>query len=266
MSLSVRFREPLSRHTAWRTGGPCDVWVVAHDDDAVVEVLADCKAAGWDVTVVGSGSHTLVRDGGIDGVVLRLGQGFCDLRFLDDDRVEAGGALPVPALLALAGAQGLAAPEALYGVPGTFGASVLRDPWDVVTIDLARERGVRTKAPEAVGARTKGVVLRAVVQLERVGVAAARARLHETFRKPTTPTGAWFEGGRGSIRKLLRKAALDRVRLRQVAIPDGAPEMLVNLGGGTASDLRLLQKSAIERVKRTRGVDLVSPLKWVGGR
>lgn len=261
LNATVRFQEPLSAHTAYRTGGLTDVWVVAHDEEAVLTVLSECKAAGWSVYVVGTGSRTLVRDGGISPLVLRLGVGFADLEIHDDD-LHIGGSAPVAAGLAVAAEAGLVAHPELYTRMGTFGASALADDWDLVSVDIARPHGVRSLPAGKVGAKTKGVVLRGVVRLERVGVDAARLRLHTALKK--MPPGAWFSGGRGSIRNTLRRAALDRVRLRDIALPDGAPEMLVNLGGGTAADLLLLQKSAIERVKRTRGVTLRSTVKWFG--
>ena len=53
-------------------------------------------------------------------------------------------------------------------------------------------------------------------------------------------------------------------RLRDVAIPEDAPELLIKLGLGTARDLQLLHRSSLDRVKRTRGVELESRVKWVG--
>jgi UDP-N-acetylenolpyruvoylglucosamine reductase len=237
------------------------VWVVAHDEEAVLTVLRECKAADWKVHVVGTGSRHLVRDGGLGPCVLKLGVGFRDLRIEDEDLV-IGGAVPVAAALAFAGRAGLAAAPELYRVMGTFGASALADDWDLVDVDLARPHGVRTRPAEKVGSKTKGVVLRGRVRLERIGTAGVEERLRKVLA--TDPPGAWFSGGRGSVRRTLHRAALDRVRLRDVALPDGAPEMLINLGTGTAADLQLLQKSAIERVKRTRGVTLSSTIRWVG--
>lgn len=263
MRAAVRLEEPLSRHTAWRTGGPCDAWVVAHDEDAVQTVLSECDRVGWSVTVLGSASRVLMRDGGMQGVVLRLGVGFRDLRIVEDC-VEVGGAVPVPVLLAKAAEAGLAADRELYLRPGTFGASALHDDWDLVSVRLARASGVRDRPAAKVGSRTKGVVVRGTVRLQPLGANVARARLEEALRRAVEPPGSWFSGGRGRVRNVLRRAALNQVRLRAVAIPDLAPEVLVNLGGGTASDMLLLQKSAIERVKRVRGVTLSPTLKRLG--
>jgi UDP-N-acetylmuramate dehydrogenase len=266
--LTVRFDEPLARHTAFRTGGPCDAYVVADSEEAVSTVLSECKAEKWRVNVLGSGSRVIVREGGLEGVVLKLGPSFATCRFVDPDLLEVGGAFPVAAALAVAADVGLAADYPLYTVPGTFGASVLFDDWDVVEARVARTRKVKTVEGSALGPRFKGVVLSATVRLERVGAPEAEARLRRALRAEPVPASSWVSsGGRaGSVRSVLRRAALERVRLRDVAIPVEAPELMVNLGGGTARDMHLLHKSAIERVQRVRGVKLKSRMKWIGDR
>ncbi|MEZ4317569.1 MAG: FAD-binding protein [Myxococcota bacterium] len=262
---AILLDEPLSRHTAMRTGGSCDAFVVAHDEEAVHTVLSDCKDAGWPVTVLGSGTRSVVREGGVDGVVLRLGQAFVTCRFVDPDLLVVGGAMPVPALLAIAAEHGLAADPVLYTVPGTFGASVLMDEWNVKGARVARNTRISEVDASALGPRFKGVVLEATVQLERVGVGEADRRLVRALQKPDVPASSWVSGAR-SVRSVLRRASLERIRLRQVAIPVEAPELMVNLGGGTARDMQLLHKSAVERVRRVRGVKLDTRIKWIGNR
>ena len=265
MRLSVRFAEPLSRHSPMRTGGPCEVFAVAHDEEAVLTVLADCRAAKWKVTTLGAGTRTVFRDGGVDGVVLRLGAGFTRCRFVEHDLLFVGGAMPVPAVLAQAASRGLVATDELAAVPGSFAASVLAESWPLVSVRLARPSGVKLLPQDRLGSRSKGVVLGATIRLRQVGVAAAREQLRRAFRSCAVPPGSWVVGA-GSVRDVLRKAALDRVRLRAVAIPVEAPEVMVNLGGGTARDLQLLHKCALERVKKTRGVKLGTRMRWIGKR
>lgn len=248
-----------------RTGGPCEVFAVAHDEAAVLTVLSDCKVAKWKVTPLGAGTRTVFRDGGVKGVVLRLGADFVGCRFIESDLLFVGGATPVPAVLSEAASRGLVAPDELAAVPGTFAASVLAESWPLVSVRLARASGVKVLPQDRLGSRSKGVVLGATIRLRQVGVAAARDQLRRAFRNCVIPPGSWVAGA-GSLRDVLRKASLDRVRLRAVAIPVEAPEVMVNLGGGTARDLQLLHKSALERVKKTRGVKLSSRMRWVGKR
>lgn len=266
MKLSVRFQEPVGAHVALRTGGPCEAFVVAHDVEAVTTVLHDCREAGWKVVVLGRGTRTVVRDEGIDGVVLQLGTGFRQLERVGADGILAGAGLPVPAVLAQAAAWGLAPrPEQLV-VPGSFGASVVHDDWDVVEATIARpakRESARVKTVDAVARRSSAVVLSATVRLEAVGQAEAQRRFLAALSRHPNPPGSWVRHDR-PVRGILRKAALDNVRLRAVEIPEDAPELLINLGGGTARDLKLLHRSALERVKRTRGLELESVVNWVG--
>lgn len=266
MKFSLRFQEPLSRHLPIRTGGPCDAYVVAHDDEAVVAVLCDCREAGWSVHVLGAGTRTVFKDGGFDGVCLRLGTGFVDIAFPEPTLVTAGAATPVPAVLAAAAREGLAPAAELLVIPGSFGASLVLEDWDLVSASIARPAKRATSQiveVDEVSSRTKGVVLRGTVRLEAVGVEEAERRFRKALKRAAVPPGSWVRDRR-PVRDTLRRASLERVRLRDVAIPEEAPELLINLGSGSARDLHLLHRSSLDRVKRTRGVDLESLVKWVG--
>jgi UDP-N-acetylmuramate dehydrogenase len=264
-SLTVRLAEPLARHTAWRTGGTCDVWVVAHDVEGVAEVVSDCRAADWRLTVLGAGTRTVARDGPVTGAVLRLGTGFASLS-LDDGRV--GAACPLAALVAAAANAGRAGLEPFACGAGTVGASLLFDDgWDQVVESVSvLRRGSAVDVPLDEARRKRPIVLgaRLVLPIDDPAKVARRTADFWSRQKPA-PCSSWYEAPKkGSLRKLLASARLPMVRLRQVAIPESAPEMLVNLGEGTALDLGLLHKSALDRVSRVQGEDLKSRIRWLG--
>lgn len=266
--LSVRAHEPLSRHTALRTGGPCGVWVVAHELRGLATLVADCRRAGWRLTLLGAGTRVVVRDGGIVGAVGRLGVGFCTCT--DDGQTwSVGASLPVPALVAAAGRAGRTGVEGFAAVPGSVGASLLHDPgWETVVESVSvLRRGKPNEVPlSSVQGRRKVVVLGARLRLGHDAPEAVAERTLAVFSAGTpVPCGSWYEATRSDgLRDLLRSARLQMVRLRQVAIPEAAPEGMINLGGGEAADLALLHRSAIERVKKVRGEQLVSRVQWMG--
>lgn len=265
--LAVRPDEPLARHTASRTGGTCDVWVVVHSEAALATVIADCREAGWKWTLLGAGTRTVVRDGPVRGAVVRLGTAFGRLQRGSDGCFVAGAALPVPALVAAARGGGWAGLETFAAVQGSLGASLALDdgwePW-VSTVRYLHRGKVR-ESPLAEVQGRKRVILGATLQLAS-GDAGRIARA-TAKRVVSAHPGSWYHRPRrGDIRRILRSAQLPMVRLRRVAIPDAAPETLVNLGGGSAADMALLHKSAIERVKKTRGLDLDSRMRWMGSR
>src|SRR5688572_27814916 len=84
--------EPLAPLTWFRVGGPAQALFMPEDESDLAYALANLPAA-VPVTVVGLGSNLIVRDGGIAGVVVRLGRGFNDIK-VDGMRVRAGPAAP----------------------------------------------------------------------------------------------------------------------------------------------------------------------------
>lgn len=269
-ALTVRLAEPLARHTAWRTGGRCGAFVVAHDRAGLQTVLADCRSAGWRWTLLGAGTRTVVRDGGIEGVVLRLGPELGAIRHLGQARWEVGAAAPVPALVAAATRAGHSGVEPLTCVPGSVGASVVLDGlWDEVVEEVAWLHRGRERWGEPSEARArKRIVLAVRIRLVASDPSKVAQRVRSNLRRerPYAPSSWYGAPKRGSLRRVLATVQLPLVRLRQCAIPEVAPEVLVNLGHGSAADLALLHKSALHRVQQARGLALQSRVRWVGSQ
>src|SRR5689334_2871344 len=113
---------PLAQVTWFRVGGAAEVMFRPADIDDLAAFLAR-KPADVPVTVIGVASNLLVRDGGVDGVVIRLGRGFADVR-IDGMTVTAGaGALDLNVALACREA-GVAGLEFMSGIPGTVGGGL----------------------------------------------------------------------------------------------------------------------------------------------
>ncbi len=91
----IRFDEPMSRHTSFRIGGPADAWVRVKDVDSLARLLAWCRKSRLPTTFVGGGCNLLVRDGGVPGVVVTLGEGFREIRLLPASGEEEGRTLAI---------------------------------------------------------------------------------------------------------------------------------------------------------------------------
>lgn len=115
--------EVLAPYTWLRVGGPADVLFLPADEADLQGFLRALDPA-IPVTPIGVGSNLLVRDGGVEGVVVRLGKAFADLRRMDQNRIYAGaGALDAQVARFAAEAE-LADLEFLTGVPGTVGGAL----------------------------------------------------------------------------------------------------------------------------------------------
>src|SRR5205823_13767586 len=81
--LGVRARpgESLARHTSFRIGGPADLLVVPDTLDELAHVLRTAAADGVRVALLGGGSNMLIGDGGVRGIIVKLGRGFARIEW-----------------------------------------------------------------------------------------------------------------------------------------------------------------------------------------
>ena len=119
----VRSDAPLGALSTYRVGGRAAVLVEVGSVADLLRLASVTAAETWDVLVVGLGSNLLVSDGGLDGLALRLGAAFGEVR-LDAPAVVAGAATPLPVLARQCAAAGLAGFGWAVGVPGSIGGAV----------------------------------------------------------------------------------------------------------------------------------------------
>ncbi|MBY0429993.1 MAG: UDP-N-acetylmuramate dehydrogenase, partial [Rhodospirillales bacterium] len=137
---------PLAQITWFRVGGPAEVLFKPADTEDLAAFLAEVPM-DVPLTVIGVGSNLLVRDGGVPGVVIRLGGPFAEVKVTEETRIEAGaGALDLNVAIT-ARDHGIAGLEFLSGVPGTIGGALRmnagaygREMKDVVVLAEAVDR------------------------------------------------------------------------------------------------------------------------------
>ncbi len=170
--------EPLAPFTWLRVGGPAEVLFLPRDEDDLAAFLAGTDP-GVPVTVLGVGSNTLVRDGGVEGVVVRLGRPFAEISALDGARVKAGAAALDAQVAKAAAAGGVAGLEFYTGVPGSIGGALVMNAG-------------------CYGQETKDILVEAYA-LDRSGarVTLSNAGMGYSYRHSDAVDGRWlaFTGG-----------------------------------------------------------------------
>ncbi|HSR54672.1 MAG TPA: FAD-binding protein, partial [Alphaproteobacteria bacterium] len=135
-----RYREnaDLSRITWFGVGGPAEVMFRPADAEDLAHFL-EARPADVEVTVIGVGSNLLVRDGGVPGVVIRLGREFAGIDATGTAIIAGAGALD-SSVAKVSAASGITGLEFLAGIPGTIGGALRmnagaydREMKDVVT-------------------------------------------------------------------------------------------------------------------------------------
>ncbi|MET0301844.1 MAG: UDP-N-acetylmuramate dehydrogenase, partial [Methyloceanibacter sp.] len=119
----LKAETPLKDLTWFRAGGPAEVLYSPADEADLAYFLSEVPAA-IPVTVIGLGSNLLVRDGGIEGVVIRLGRGFGEVAAEDGFKVRAGAAVPDVKVARAAAEAGIAGLSFYRGIPGCVGGAL----------------------------------------------------------------------------------------------------------------------------------------------
>ncbi len=276
----------LAPFTWFRVGGAAEVLM----RPSSVTDLADFLTAlppDVPVQVLGAASNMIVRDGGIHGVVLRLGRGFGEVR-IERDGVVAGAACLDAAVAEHAAAAGLAGLEFLSGIPGTIGGAVAMNAGaygsDVASCldwaELVTRSGEQVRLPAAELALAYrhaslppgAIVVRARFRAQpgdRATIAARMAEIRRN-REATQPVrartgGSTFRNPPGMRAWELIDAAGGRGLIRGgAACSDKHCNFLLNTGGATAADLEGLGEELRRRVHAASGVMLEWEIKRVG--
>ena len=277
---------PLAPITWFRAGGAAEIMFRPADVDDLAGFLAR-KPADVPVTVIGVASNLLVRDGGVDGVVIRLGRGFVGIR-IDGATVEAGaGALDLNVALACreAGVTGL---EFMSGIPGTVGGGLRmnagaygREFKDVlrqaVALDAAGNKHVLALPALGLSYRHSGVAeewifVQAVFAGEPGAAAAIGRRMGEiqAARETSQPIrartgGSTFANPPGhKAWELIDRAGCRGLTRGGAMVSEKHANFLINTGSATAADLEGLGEDVRRRVHETCGVTLDWEIRRIG--
>ncbi len=277
---------PLGPLTWFRVGGPAEVLFRPADAEDLAEFLAGCPA-DVPVTVMGVASNLLVRDGGVPGVVIRLGGPFAEIA-VDGDTVTAGGAALDLNVAMTAQQAGLAGLEFLSGIPGTVGGAVRmnggaygREMVDVIlsATGIDRRGTVRTYDRADLGltyrhcAVPEDVIFTgAVLRAERGDPAAITARMEDIrqARADTQPVrartgGSTFANPDGDKAwRLIDAAGCRGLRIGGAQVSEKHCNFLINLGDATAADIEMLGEEVRRRVRETSGIELRWEIKRIG--
>ncbi|MFN3583128.1 UDP-N-acetylmuramate dehydrogenase [Phenylobacterium sp.] len=281
--------EPLAPFTWFRVGGPADVIFLPEDEDDLAAFLKGLPADA-PVTVLGVGSNTLVRDGGVDGVVIRLGKAFAKVEPREGSRIFAGAAALDATVAREAAKAGIAGLEFYRGVPGTIGGALVMNAgcYGAETKDVLVEAYALTRAGErltlsnadlgysyrksARAASEPLIFTGALYEGRPDDPAAIEARMAEiTARRETTQPirektgGSTFKNPPGhSSWKLVDDAGWRGKRFGGAMFSPLHSNFLINTGEATAADLEGLGEAVRADVKAKFGVDLDWEIKRIG--
>ncbi|HEY9216839.1 MAG TPA: UDP-N-acetylmuramate dehydrogenase [Phenylobacterium sp.] len=284
------FDEPLAPFTWFRVGGPADVIFLPEDEEDLAQFLRGLDAA-VPVTPIGVGSNTLVRDGGVEGVVIRLGgRPFAKVEAREGSRIFAGAAVPDAILAREAAKAGIAGLEFYRGVPGSVGGAcimnagcygaetkdVLVEAYAVTRsgerltltnaeMDFSYRKSARAAAGDVIftGALFEGRPDDPAAITARMDEITARREQSQPIREKTG--GSTFKNPEGtSSWKLVDAAGWRGKPYGGAMFSPLHANFLINTGEATAADLEGLGEQVRADVKAKTGVELEWEIKRIG--
>jgi UDP-N-acetylmuramate dehydrogenase len=284
-----RLRENISmaEFTWFRVGGPAEVVFSPADEEDLAAFLSELPG-DIPVLAVGVGSNLLVRDGGIDGVVVRLGRGFGAITVEEGYHIRAGAAVPDVNVARAALKAEIAGLTFLRGIPGTIGGALRMNAgaYDCETKDvLVEARAVdRTGKIHVLGVndieysyRHSGVpedyiFTSAVLQgekgdpaeIEKAMQAVTDAREGAQPVRSRTGGSTFKNPAGGKAWKLIDQAGMRGFKVGNAQVSEMHCNFLINLGGASAADIETLGETVRTKVKKTSGMELSWEIKRVG--
>ncbi|MET1045447.1 MAG: UDP-N-acetylmuramate dehydrogenase [Hyphomicrobium sp.] len=269
----------LADVTWFRVGGPAQVLFMPADE-ADLAYFLKTLAREVPVQVIGLGSNLLVRDGGVPGVVIRLGRGFSDIKVEDGHRLRAGTAVPDVKVARAAADAGISGLAFYRGIPGSIGGALRmnagahgRETKDCLVraraIDSSGAIHVLSLADMGFTYRHSGVprdwiFTEATYAGEPGNPAEILKEMDEVadYREKNQPIkertgGSTFKNPPGhSAWKLVDQAGCRGLRIGGAAVSEMHCNFLINDQKATGEDVETLGETVRARVRETSGVTL----------
>src|SRR5499427_1948220 len=279
--------QPLAELTWFRVGGPAQALFMPEDEQDLSYFLAHLPPE-IPVTVFGLGSNLIVRDGGVPGVVIRLGRRFSDITVEEGSRIRAGAAVPDVKVARAAQEAAIAGLSFLRGIPGAIGGALRMnggaygsETKDVLVAarGVDREGRIRsfTNAEMQYTYRHCGVpedviftqVLFQGTPGDSAVIGTEMDKITES-REATQPIksrtgGSTFKNPPGrKAWQLIEAAGCRGLTVGAAQVSELHCNFLINQGGASAADIETLGEMVRARVRETSGIDLEWEIKRIG--
>ena len=277
---------PLADITWFRTGGCAQLLYVPADEADLAYFMS--RRGALAVTVIGVGSNLLVRDGGIPGVVIRLGRGFSGMQIEDGVRIRAGAAVPDMRLAQAAAKLGIGRLSFYRGIPGTVGGALRMNAGahggetrQVLVEARAVDRDGRVHvftntdmqfAYRHCGVPADFIFTEALFQGEACDPSILEREMEDVaaYREANQPTkartgGSTFKNPPGhSAWKLVDAAGCRGLRVGGAHVSEKHCNFLINDRDATAADIETLGELVRTRVYEHSGIELEWEIKRLG--
>ncbi len=285
--IEYKRNEPMNRHTTFKIGGMCDLFVTVKSEEELKNVILsaiDCKVPYF---TVGKGSNLLISDKGIDGAVISLEK--LDRIEIFDDTLICGAGASLRSVCIAAQKAGLSGLEFAYGIPGSMGGAIYMNAGAyggeisqvTVSVSAVNSNGetVEFSLPDmnfgyrmSVFKNSDLIITSIKLKLEKGNRDEIKSKMDGYFirRREKQPleypsAGSTFKRPEGYFAgALIEKNNLKGVSVGDAAVSEKHAGFIINKGNATCDDVLSLIKKVQETVKSSDGVLLEPEVIFVG--
>ncbi|WP_017753633.1 UDP-N-acetylmuramate dehydrogenase [Calidifontibacillus oryziterrae] len=287
----VLMNEPLKGHTTMKIGGPADLFIEPNSVESVKQVLELVNEAGVPWRAIGRGSNLLVLDGGIRGVIIKLGEGLDDLE-INGCEVRVGSGFSLISLATIISKKGLSGLEFAGGIPGSVGGAVYmnagahRSDISKILVKaycvfadgssgwLSNEEMQFSYRTSVLQKIKPGIVVEAIFRLKKGDreTIVKEMQKNKDYRKETQP---WNFPCAGSIFRnplphyagqLIEEAGLKGYQIGGAKISDLHGNFIVNTGNATAQNVLDLIHYIQQIIMEKYSIKMETEIEIIGGK
>ena len=285
---NVKFDFLIKEYTNFKVGGVCDVVAFPKSPWEVIDLLKIAKENNIPTTVLGNLTNLIVRDGGIEGLVILLRENYADIK-VEGDEVTASAGATLQKTANIARDHSLAGMEFAHGIPGSVGGGItmnagaydgeLKDIVKSVTA-INSDFEIREFSNEEMKFRYRNslvqdenlVVLSATFKLKRGNKEEINEKMQDLMarRKAKQPleypsAGSTFKRPEGYFAgKLIQDAGLKGLTHGGAQISKKHSGFVINIGGATAKDIVELIETVQKIIHDKFGVEIEREVKIIG--
>lgn len=285
--FNLKYNEPMSLHTTFRTGGTSDMFFEPSSAEELAAVIAAARAEDVPTMIIGNGSNLLVRDGGIRGLVIKLGRRMSEISVSGDTLDAQGGAL-MSAVAAAAMSAGLGGFEFASGIPGSIGGGLYMNAGayggeiaDVVTeaeyiaddmVKIIKKKDMQLAYRSSIFEKQGGIITRVTLRLYQsdkqvIADKTADLRKRRIEKQPLefASAGSTFKRPEGHFAgALIEQAGLKGARIGDAEVSQKHAGFIINRGSASSADILKLIEFVQNKVFENSGIKLVPEVRIIG--
>lgn len=279
---SIKLNEPMSKHTSFKTGGNAEVYITAKSIEQIKEVVKLSKENNIPIYIIGNGSNVLVKDEGIEGIVLKIQLEKINIIRKDEDvnvYVEADAGVKLAVLAHKLMQEGIEGFEFASGIPGTIGGAIRMNAGahggemkDIVKSTQYMDENGNIKEMEllnhefdyrkSIFSNKNYIILKTTFCLKKGDKKEIENKIIEyrNWRKEKQPleypnAGSTFKRGKDFITaKLIDECGLKGYKIGGAQVSEKHAGFIINTGNATSKDIleliEYVQKTVYEKCKK----------------